>query len=408
MVMEKCRQIGISYCEALWTIRKRLNKKINHYFVSNSEKTAKQFISDCLFFIDLLCLKDLCEVTSDTITMPNGSQIVAVSSNPNALRSRRGDVSLDEFAYAERQQDLLAAAYPVITWGGQLRIISTHNGVGTLFYGIIQDAYKQRNAFEPHRVDIYQAVEQGLASLIGKETKNKKYITNPQSFITDIKKNVGNDFIWEQEYECKVQAGGTSIVPLELYHEIETDTPIPDMLDYGKKYNELYIGIDPGRNQAYSVVLAIAKDEQDIFIPVCIHEMTHAPMPVQMDIARRICGHPSVQKVFVDMGSVGRSISDDLVMEYGNLVEPVAITADEKMTLCEKVRKFCQLKRIKLPANRQIMEDITSMRLIYTDRGNPRYEGGTKGGGHADYFMALALSLMAVEAEAEQFIWAMA
>ena len=51
---------------------------------------------------------------------------------------KRGHITLDEFALHPDQRLLYRVAKPCTTWGGQLSIISTHRGTGTLFYQLIQ------------------------------------------------------------------------------------------------------------------------------------------------------------------------------------------------------------------------------------------------------------------------------
>jgi hypothetical protein len=56
---------------------------------------------------------------------------------------------------------LYRIAKPVTTWGGQLEIISTHRGSGTVFNEIIRDIKEKGNkmGWSHHRVTIQDAVE---------------------------------------------------------------------------------------------------------------------------------------------------------------------------------------------------------------------------------------------------------
>src|SRR5437870_13732647 len=72
------------------------------------------------------------------LEFPSRRRIYSLSSNPNALAGKRGHVKLDEFALHEDQQLLYRVAKPVTTWGGQLSIISTHRGHGSVFNQIIR------------------------------------------------------------------------------------------------------------------------------------------------------------------------------------------------------------------------------------------------------------------------------
>src|SRR5260370_2456828 len=75
----------------------------------------------------------------------NGRRIYCLSSTLNALAGKRGHVKLDEFALHKDQRLLYKVAKPVTMWGGQLSIISTHRGIGTLFNEIITEILHHGN-----------------------------------------------------------------------------------------------------------------------------------------------------------------------------------------------------------------------------------------------------------------------
>ena len=57
----------------------------------------------------------------------NGVKINSMSSSPDAQAGKRGDRLLDEFALHKNPRKLYAIAYPGITWGGQLEMVSAHS-----------------------------------------------------------------------------------------------------------------------------------------------------------------------------------------------------------------------------------------------------------------------------------------
>ncbi|MCZ5371622.1 hypothetical protein O5698_00620 [Escherichia coli] len=65
----------------------------------------------------------------------------------------QGNVTIDEAAFHEKLDELLKAVLPLKTWGGKIRLISTHDGVDNLFNQLIQEsrAGKKITAFTPSR-----------------------------------------------------------------------------------------------------------------------------------------------------------------------------------------------------------------------------------------------------------------
>lgn len=79
--------------------------------------------------------------TSFDLKFNNGTTIHSMSSNPDAQAGKRGTRVLDEFALHPDPIKLYAIAYPGITWGGQMAIISTHRGADNFSTSL----FKKRN-----------------------------------------------------------------------------------------------------------------------------------------------------------------------------------------------------------------------------------------------------------------------
>src|SRR5436190_20007831 len=183
-IIEKSRQIGMTYADAYHSVRIASRKEARHdvYISSRDTFQAKLYIEDCKNWAEVLELivLDLGEVmfdpqhktTAHVLHFSNGKRIYSLSSNPNALAGKRGHVKLDEFALHEDQSLLYRIAKPVTMWGGSLSIISTHRGIGSVFNHLIRDALENGNPmnWEVHTVPLDEAVKQGLVEKINEKT----------------------------------------------------------------------------------------------------------------------------------------------------------------------------------------------------------------------------------------------
>src|SRR2546430_8145145 len=152
--------------------------RLDVWISSRDQAQAKLYLEDCkywavflhLYFVDLglIILDEKTNSSAYVLQFANGRRIYCLSSNPNALAGKRGHVKLDEFALHQDQRLLYKVAKPVTTWGGQLSIISTHRGIGTLFNEIISEIlhHGNRKRWSLHTVPIQKAVEQGLLERI--------------------------------------------------------------------------------------------------------------------------------------------------------------------------------------------------------------------------------------------------
>lgn len=113
----------------------------------------------------------------------NGSRIIAVAANPRSIRSFSANVVLDEAAHLENSHEIYQAAYPMVTRGNKkMRLVSSANGKFNVHYKIRHG----ENDYSKHLTTIYDAVKDGLE-------------VDPES----LKRNLGNERSWRQEYLCE-------------------------------------------------------------------------------------------------------------------------------------------------------------------------------------------------------------
>lgn len=139
-LMEKSRQIGLSWSTAYAAVERTAPKEARHdqWVSSRDDIQARLFLEDCKKFAGMLdsAAKDLGSVVIDdekklsayVLRFANGKRIHSMSSNPDAQAGKRGGRVLDEFALHPDPRKLYTIAYPGITWGGQMEIISTQIG----------------------------------------------------------------------------------------------------------------------------------------------------------------------------------------------------------------------------------------------------------------------------------------
>jgi phage FluMu gp28-like protein len=84
------------------------------------------------------------EVTSEVRMKGNGSDITPLpGGNPNAIRGKRAPaVAYDEYAFHPKPLAMWRAGRAVLSEGGQLTVLSTHDGAGTHYYELVEKAKK--------------------------------------------------------------------------------------------------------------------------------------------------------------------------------------------------------------------------------------------------------------------------
>lgn len=177
-VCEKSRRIGLTWGEAAdsaltaaqadgqdtWYIG--YNQDMAREFIETVGKWAKAF---SLAAGEIEDAGDVLEnadrekgIQAFRITFASGRKVVALSSRPSNLRGKQGRVVLDEFAFHPEPDELLKAAMALLIWGGQVVIISTHNGEDNPFNQLINDIRAGRKPYSLHRITLDDALGQGL------------------------------------------------------------------------------------------------------------------------------------------------------------------------------------------------------------------------------------------------------
>src|SRR5207249_807247 len=226
-IMQKSRQIGISYADAYHSVRivSKKSSRLDVYISSRDRFQAKLYIEDCKHWAEILheVILDLGEMLLDpehnasafVIQFANGKRIYSLSSNPNALAGKRGHVKLDEFALHQDRRLLYRVAKPVTTWGGTLSLISTHRGINTVFSQLIEEIRERGNpmGWSLHSVPIQKAVEQGLVERINEKTGGTE---SREDFLRRLRAECLDEEQWLQEYCCVPADESAAFISFEM------------------------------------------------------------------------------------------------------------------------------------------------------------------------------------------------
>lgn len=176
-VCEKSRRIGITWSEAarqvMRSARARHAGGTDCYYVSTSHRLGREYIEECAEWARALnaaathfgthIVRDFGrDVLTHEIRFASGFSVRAITSNPAAFRGLGGSVCIDEAAHHPNLAELLKAAAAVGDWGGDLSIISTHNGKDNPFALLCEEIRAKKRSGSLHRVSIHDAVAEGL------------------------------------------------------------------------------------------------------------------------------------------------------------------------------------------------------------------------------------------------------
>ncbi len=412
-LIEKSRQIGMSWATAYALVRRKSMQAArgDAWISSRDDLQARLFKEDCNSFAGILhtaatdmglqVVDEERKASAYVLAFANGCRIHSMSSNPDAQAGKRGDRVLDEFALHPDPRKLWAIAYPGITWGGQLEVISTHRGSNNLFNQLIQDIRHNGNpmGISLHRVTLQDALEQGFLDKL----KAKLPADDPRqdmdagAYFDFIRAGCVDEESFQQEYMCQPSDDSSAFIGYELIDGCTMPAgerwELP--LDPTKEY---YAGMDIARKHDLTVFYLIEKDgHRRITRRVIV--MKNTPFAQQAALVDSYAALPHVRRICMDATGIGAQLAEDARSRHGYKVEPVTFTAGVKEDLAVTLRRVMEDSALRMPALPELIADLRKIKKSTTSAGNVRYEGerGHGDDGHADRFWALALAVHAAK-----------
>ncbi len=401
----KSRRIGATYAESNDATMSRLagRRGVDYWFTSADESAAYEFGEYCRFWVrvsdavadhyteDIEDPKTGRSAPSYVTRFPSGCRITALTSNPRRFRSKGGDVGLDEFDYHDQPEKMWDAAASTATWGDRIRVLSTHNGEGTLFHRF--RAMAERRAagvpkkgdipFSLHVVTIADAVGEGLVEKIN-EVRGTSFTR--EQFLARCRSLCRNEDQWNQEYMAIPSTDSTAWLPYELIEACEDDAA-GDPLRAG--VGRRYVGMDVGETEDLTVIWTLER-VGDVLWTREVLVLRGEPLRVKEDALLARLRHPAVARACVDATGVGAQIAQ--AAERTGRGEGVKFTLATKDEMASPLRGLFEDRRIRIPGDTDLREDLHAIRMTRTAAGHPRFDAQRSEAGHADRFWALALA----------------
>lgn len=421
-LMEKSRQIGISWATADAAVERTAAEgaRNDQWVSSRDDIQARLFLEDCKRFAKVfdLAARDLGSLVIDeekklsayVLHFANGKRIHSMSSNPDAQAGKRGGRVLDEFALHPDPRKLYSIAYPGITWGGQMEIISTHRGSANFFNELVEDVKHRGNpkSFSLHTVTLQNALDQGFLFKLQQVIPADDPIMgmDEAAYFDFIRSGCASEEQFLQEYMCVPADDAGAFLSYDLIASCEYRATEPwEMTDTGRDATglpckDLYIGVDVGRANDLTVIWIIERFA-GILPTRKIITLQNMPFSAQEDVLYELLSLPNVRRCCIDDTGLGMQFCERAKEKFGEYkVEGVRFSAQVKEALAYPLRAAFEDRALRIPKDDKIRADLRSIRKTTTAAGNIRFEAERSQDGHADRFWALALAIHAASGQA--------
>ena len=452
-VGEKSRRIGLTWAEAadnvLVAAASREAKGQTVYYLGYNQDMTVEYIQACAMWARAFnyAAGEIEEgiwpdedpdkhIKTYTISFPSGFRIVALTSRPSNLRGRQGVVVIDEAAFHQDLRELLKAALALLIWGGEVHVISTHDGTDNPFNELIEEIRAGKRKGELFRCTFREAVADGLYRRVclrkgipWKEEEEAAWVQDVYDFYGDAA---------EEELDCVPAQGGGAYLSLALLEQRSSrDVPVL-RLAYPQGYETIaehlrladslgwcerelapllaqlpaggrsFYGMDFGRSGDLSVILPLLQEQDLRRRPPFQVELRNVPFKQQEQILFFIVDRlPGFIGGANDARGNGQAIAEAAAVRYGHTrIEQVMLSERwyrDNMPPFKAALEDGTLDG--LPADKDTLDDYRALKVI---KGVPRVPDSRtteKGGGrrHGDAAVAGVLAYAASRMEIEAY-----
>lgn len=407
--MEKSRQIGLSWSTAYASVERTAmtDARFDEWVSSRDEIQARLFIEDCKMWAKIMDLaaRDLGEQVVDAekkisafvLKFANGMRINSMSSNPDAQSGKRGGRILDEFALNQKQREMWGFAYPGITWGGCLEVISTHRGSWSFFNGLVREIRESGNPkkISLHRITLIDALEQGFLFKLQQAlpAEAEQQAMDESEYFDFVRSGAADQESFDQEYMCIPANDDAKFLEYELITACEYSGDDWHLDLQSECTGRLFCGVDIGRKHDLTVMWVVEQLGDVLYTRhvECLSRMRKGDQESILWPWFERC-----DRVCIDATGLGIGWSDDAQDAFGaHRIEAVNFTAQIKEVLAWPLKGRMEDRTIRIPSDPVMRADLRKVQKVVTGTGAVRFLAESEADGHADRFWALALAIHA-------------
>lgn len=412
LVIEKSRRIGLTWGVAAFAALKAASSieagGQNVWYMGYDKDMTLEFIEVCAMWARSfgLVAGELVEeevlytddngrehgVKAFSIRFASGFRVTALPSVPRALRGKQGIVIIDEAAFHKNVNEVIKSAMALLIWGGQVVVISTHDGVSNPFNVLLDEIRAGKRAGATMKITFADAMEAGLYDRVALVARTKGTELPPkEQWEADIRAAYGDDA--EEELDCVPKTGSGCLIALEDIIAAEHDEcGLPDFYAGGL----CYVGRDVARRRDGQVQYCMELIG-DVLWQRDTYEETGQTFAHQDAFFDGLFLRRRVVQARVDQTGMGEKVVEDLIIKHGaSRVYGELLTGPTRYDLAIGLKVAFQERKIKIRSDAITRSDLMALKKMGSEEsGSVRIVND--GDVHADRFWAYALAWRAYQ-----------
>jgi phage FluMu gp28-like protein len=414
LVIEKSRRIGLTWgvaCDSVLTAAAQISAGgQNVWYMGYDKDMALEFIETCAMWArafgiaaedvgeELLQVDGINEgVQAFRIRFASGFKITALPSVPRALRGKQGKVVIDEAAFHKNVNEVLKSAMALLIWGGQVIVISTHDGIGNPFNQLIDDVRAGRRRGKVATITFADAMADGLYERVALVARTKgAAIADKESWEAEIRATYGDDAA--EELDCVPKAGSGSLIkPEDIAAAEHADAGRPELYAGGL----LYVGRDVARRKDGAIIHGFELVGDVLWLRDRYRE-TGTTFAHQDAFFDDLFVNRRVAYAGIDQTGMGEKVVEDAQLRHGaTRVNGVLLTGPNRLDLAISLQQRFERGLIRINADPVLRADLRAIKKSGSDTGGVRIVND--GEVHADEFWAAALASRGADQPFQEF-----
>lgn len=412
LVIEKSRRIGLTWGLASFAALKAASAVEaggqNVWYMGYDKDMTLEFIEVCGMWArafglvageiedeEVLYIDDNGKeqgVKAFSIRFASGFRITALPSVPRALRGKQGIVIIDEAAFHKNVDEVIKSAMALLIWGGQVVVVSTHDGVANPFNRLLDEIRAGKRKGTPLKITFQDAMDDGLYERVALVAKTKgTAVPDKGTWEADIRAAYGDDAA--EELDCIPAKGAGCLISLEDIIAAEhADCGLPELYSGGL----CYLGRDVARRNDGQVqycmeLLGDVLWQRDTYEEVG-QSFAHQEAFFDLMFATR-----RVVQARIDQTGMGEAPVESSIRKHGaSRVFGELLTGPNRYDLAIGLKKRFEERKIRIRPDAVTRSDLMALKKMGSEES-----GGIRivndGEVHADRFWAYALASRACE-----------
>jgi phage FluMu gp28-like protein len=328
-------------------------------------------------------------------------RIVALPSVPRAFRGKQGVVIIDEAAFHAKLEEKIKAALALLMWGGQVVIVSTHDGVANPFNQLCDRIRAGTQPGELLAITFDDAVADGLYernALV--QSRRGRGIEPKDEWIASIRSYYGDNAGEELDVIPK-EGGGSLIKPEALAACEHRDAARPELYGGGL----FFIGRDIARRRDGQIIWGMEL-VGDVLWLRDRWEGVGQTFEAQRDAADAMIRGRRMSQYWLDQGGMGEPEVEYAQRRYGSTrVAGQLLTGQNRIDIALSLKDRFERGLIRIPPDPVIRADLRAIAQLPSSGGAVRIGDDPKGKIHADRFWAAALASRAADLPPEAYAY---